>query len=201
MVVHLGVVLIAVGFAASHSFAHQTNLTMQQGQTEHFDGHSFTYLGTKEVATATHTGLQAMVRVDGGQTYGPAVEDYPFASEPIGTPSVKSTIEEDVYLTLASTPSSPGGAVVIGVIVEPLVTWIWIGGGVMLGGCILSAWPARLRRRAQADDAGGMAVSAGAAGGGGESDGGSDGGSGGGRTPADEEREPALPVGSAGTAP
>jgi hypothetical protein len=31
------------------------------------------------------------------------------------------------------------------VIVEPLVTWIWIGGGVMLAGTLLSAWPRRRR--------------------------------------------------------
>jgi cytochrome c-type biogenesis protein CcmF len=194
MVVHLGVVLVAVGFAASHSFAHQSNLTMQQGQTEYFDGHSFTYLGTREVATSTHTGLQALVRVDGGQTYGPAVEDYPFASEPIGTPSVKSTAEEDVYLTLASTPSKPGGAAVIGVIVEPLVTWIWIGGGVMLGGCVLAVCPVRPRRRDQIGDGDRYGVTSG----------GDDGEDGAVVSPdaiGDGEREAALPVGSARSVP
>src|SRR5581483_4140834 len=72
MVVHLGVVFIAVAFAASHSFAHQTDLVLTAGQSESFDGHNFTYLGTENVATATHTGLRAEVRVDGGRTFGPA---------------------------------------------------------------------------------------------------------------------------------
>ena len=31
-------------------------------------------------------------------------------------------------------------------IVEPLVMWIWIGGGVMLVGTALAAWPGRRRR-------------------------------------------------------
>jgi cytochrome c-type biogenesis protein CcmF len=150
MVVHLGVVLIAVGFAASHSFSHQTNLTLVPGQTRAFDGHSFTYLGTRQVATSTHTGLRALVRVDGHQTYGPSVDDYPFASEPIGTPSVKSTLTQDIYLTLASTPAKPGAAAVITVIIEPLVSWIWIGGLLMLGGCALSAWPPRRRAKKEA---------------------------------------------------
>ena len=147
MVVHVGVVLIAVAFAASHSFASSVQLPMNQGQTVAFDGHTFTYLGTRNEATPTHTALDALVRVDGGQTYAPAVSNYPFASEAIGTPSVHSTLTEDIYLTIAVTPSKPGGSAVIGIIIEPLVSCIWIGGGVMLLGTILSAWPGRRRRR------------------------------------------------------
>ena len=151
MIVHVGVVLIAVAFAASHSFAHQQQLTIAQGQTARFDGHTFTFLGTKNVADSTHTALVADVRVDGGQIYGPAVEDFPFASEPIGTPSVRSSLTHDIYLTVAQTPSKPGGSIVLGVIIEPLVTWIWIGGLVMLAGTALSAWPAGRRGRRDAD--------------------------------------------------
>ncbi|HEX6394625.1 MAG TPA: heme lyase CcmF/NrfE family subunit [Acidimicrobiales bacterium] len=147
MVVHLGVVLIAVAFAASHSFAHQTQLTLSQGQTARFDGHSFSYLGMRSISGATHSAVEALVRVDGGKVYGPAISDYPFASEEIGTPSVRSRPGEDVYLTLAATPAKPGGPVVVGVIVEPLVMWIWIGGGVIIAGSALSAWPGRRRRR------------------------------------------------------
>ncbi len=147
MVVHLGVVLIAVGFAASHSFASSAQIPMKQGQTVNFDGHSFTFEGTRNVATPTHTALQALVKVDHRQDYAPAISDYPFASEAIGTPSVSSTLAEDVYLTLASPPTHPGGSAVIGVIVEPLVNWVWIGGGVILVGTALSAWPGNRRRR------------------------------------------------------
>jgi len=147
MIVHLGVVAIAVAFAASHSFAQQTQLTLAEGQTGSFAGHTFTYLGTRDVATSTHTALEAVVRVDGSGTLTPAISDYPQESAGIGTPSVRSSFAEDVYLTLASTPPRPGGPVVIGVIVEPLVEWIWAGGGMMLAGTLLCVWPRRRRRR------------------------------------------------------
>jgi cytochrome c-type biogenesis protein CcmF len=150
MIVHLGVVLIAVGFAASHSFAHQSQLTLAPGQTAEFDGHSFTYLGTKNIFASTHTALAAEVRVDGRQVFGPAISDYPFATEGIGTPSVDSGLSEDIYLTLAQTPTKPGGAVGIGVIIEPLVTWIWIGGAVMLVGAVLAALPGNRKYRPDA---------------------------------------------------
>ena len=83
--------------------------------------------------------------MDNSVRLDPAISDYPFAQEAIGTPSVRSTLTEDVYLTLASTPSKPGSAVVIGVIVEPLVSWIWLGGAVMAFGTLMSAWPRRRR--------------------------------------------------------
>ena len=147
MVVHLGVVMIAVAFAASHSFAHRTQLSMTPGQTARFDGHSFQFVGMRSETFATRSAVAADVRVDGGKVYAPAISDYPFASEEIPTPSVRSTAASDIYLTLASTPPAPGGAAVIGVIVEPLVTWIWVGGGVIVAGSALAAWPGRRRRR------------------------------------------------------
>jgi cytochrome c-type biogenesis protein CcmF len=140
MIVHVGVVIVAVAFAASHSFAHQTDLTLSEGETGHFAGHSFTYLASANVASPTHTSLEALVRVDGRSVLRPAVSNYPFATEAIGTPSVKSTPTEDLYLTIASTPSKPGGPVVISVIQEPLVMWIWVGGAIMFVGTFLAAW-------------------------------------------------------------
>ncbi|MGI8493090.1 MAG: heme lyase CcmF/NrfE family subunit, partial [Acidimicrobiales bacterium] len=123
MVVHLGVILIAVAFAASHSFAHQTQLSLHAGQSASFDGHRFTYLGIRTERSATKTSLVASVQVDGGGVYGPAVSEYPFANEAIGTPSVRSHLTEDIYLTLATVPQGQDPAT-IGVVIEPLVMWI-----------------------------------------------------------------------------
>jgi cytochrome c-type biogenesis protein CcmF len=146
MVVHIGVVLIAVAFAASHSFADRTDLSLKAGQPTRFGGHTFTFLGIRDVSAATHSAIEAQVRIDGGRVYAPAISDYPFASEEIGTPSVRSQPTEDIYLTLVGPPAKAGDPAVIGVLIEPLVMWIWIGGGVIILGTILSAWPGRRRR-------------------------------------------------------
>ncbi|MHB1535974.1 MAG: heme lyase CcmF/NrfE family subunit [Acidimicrobiales bacterium] len=149
MIVHLGVVLIAVAFAASHSFERQTQLALRPGQSATFDGQHLTFLGMANIRSATHSGVSARVRVD-GHVYAPAVSDYPFSDGAIGTPSVYSGPLRDVYLTLAAPPARAGGPVQIGVIVEPLVLWLWIGGGVILVGSALAAFPGR-RRRTPAD--------------------------------------------------
>jgi cytochrome c-type biogenesis protein CcmF len=146
MVVHLGVVMIAVAFAASHSFAHQTQLSLKPGQTVRFDGHTFELLTMRSESFPTRSAVAAEVRLDGGKVYAPAISDYAFATEEIQTPSVSSHPRGDVYLTLDSVPATSGGAAVIGVIVEPLVMWIWVGGGVIVAGSALAAWPGRRRR-------------------------------------------------------
>jgi cytochrome c-type biogenesis protein CcmF len=150
MVVHLGVVLIAVAFAASHAYGHSREFRLAPGQSAALSGHRVTYLGTSTIKRGNKTTVQARVRVDGGKVYGPAVHKFPFATQAIGSPSVKSGLRDDVYLTLASPPDSAGGTAVIGVIVQPLILWLWIGGGLMAVGTVLAAWPGRRRRPTEA---------------------------------------------------
>jgi cytochrome c-type biogenesis protein CcmF len=146
MVVHLGVVLIAVGFAASSSYGHRAQFRLAPGESARLSGHTVTYLGTRTVDHGNKTTLSARVRVDGGKVYEPALHQFPFGSQAIGSPSVRSGPLSDVYLTLV-VPPDDGGAAVIGVNVQPLVSWLWTGGGVMAFGTLLAAWPGRRRRR------------------------------------------------------
>ncbi len=148
MIVHLGVVMIAVAFAASHSFQHQTQLTLRPGQTASFQGHTFKFLKLQGESGANRTGIGALVRIDGGKVYEPEVNLYRYSSSgAVPTPAVKSTVAEDLYLTIANDPKKASGPTTIGVIVEPLVSWVWVGGLVVVLGSALAAFPGRRRRR------------------------------------------------------
>ena len=96
-------------------------------------GHTVTYLGSDTVKASNKTSVQARVRVDGGKVYGPAIQQFPFATQAIGSPSVAA-------------PDQTGGSAVIGVIVQPLIIWLWIGGAVIAVGTVLAAWPGGRRR-------------------------------------------------------
>ena len=54
-----------------------------------------------------------------------------------------------MYLTLLEIPESPSDPVVIRVVLQPLVTWLWIGGIMMAIGTALAAFPGRRRRPTQ----------------------------------------------------
>ena len=177
MIVHLGVVLIAVALSASLSFGHRGQVRLAPGQQTRFAGHTLTYLGTRGVLHPNRRELEAAVRVDGGAVYRPAVSQFGSAAEGIGTPSVASGLTSDVYLTLDTPPEGatvgggpgpsmvngqpgtapagptagpgPAGAAVIGVVVQPMVAWLWIGGAVMALGTVIAALPERRRRAAR----------------------------------------------------
>ena len=152
MIVHLGVVLVAVAFAASQSYVRQAEFDLEAGQEATFAGHEIVYLGSAVVVHDNRTERVAFVRVDDAKTYGPAIATYPFASQTIGIPSVRSTLRDDVALAVLTFPDEAGpDRVILRVTVQPLVAWLWLGGIVMALGTALSLVPAR-SRRSEPDD-------------------------------------------------
>jgi cytochrome c-type biogenesis protein CcmF len=168
MIVHLGIVVIAVAFAASRSYSHQTQQTVGAGQTIAFAGHRVTYLGTVRVSHSNRVSQEARLRIDGGKVYRPAISEYSGGGAAIATPAVRSTPRDDVYLKLVDAPVKAGDPATIGIIVQPLIMWLWIGGGIVALGTLLAAWPGRRRRPVEPVSA--LAAGAGSDGGGGEGD-------------------------------
>jgi cytochrome c-type biogenesis protein CcmF len=146
MVVHLGVVVLAIGFAASMSFVQRDEIRLKPGQSAKVGGHTVTYLGSRKKAFPNHTATQASIRVDNAKVYRPALSTYPFATQAIGTPSVRGGLVDDVYLTLVSAPTSRNGTAIIGVVVTPLVNWLWGGGAIIAIGTALALVPGKRRR-------------------------------------------------------
>jgi cytochrome c-type biogenesis protein CcmF len=149
LVVHFGVVLIAVTLAVSSSYGAHREVRLTRGQSATVSGYTLTYLGAHIDRSAQKTSISAPIRVARGDhvlgVYAPAISTFPNSTEGIGTPSVRTGIVEDVYLTLVSSPSK-GGRITLGVRVNPMILWLWIGGGVIALGTILALAP-RLRRR------------------------------------------------------
>ncbi len=145
MVVHIGVVVIAIGLAAATSFLHRGQLRLAPGQTATFAGHTVTFVGTHVVTTPSHTAEQAVLRVDRGGTFTPAISQFGSGTSAVGTPAIDSSWQDDLYLTIVSIPDK-GAVWTFGVVEQPLVMWLWIGAGLMAAGSVLSAIPGRRRR-------------------------------------------------------
>jgi len=105
-----------------------------------------TYLGLTSEDLPEKTIIRAEVQIDGGQIYEPSLSQFVFGSQAIGAPSVRTGPLEDVYLALLTVPDEPGDPIVLRVIIQPLVIWLWIGGGVMAFGTILAGFPGKRRR-------------------------------------------------------
>ena len=159
MVVHLGVVVLAIGLVAATSFRAQAELVLRPGKVVRFDGHTFVFEGVRTVDTAQRLAHEAVVRVDGGGLFYPAVSQYGGpSSEVVGTPAIDSSFVDDVYLTWDATgrtgkstggsvvPTLPATAIAVGVVVEPLIAWMWAGGLIIGVGGLLALVPGSRRR-------------------------------------------------------
>jgi len=145
MIVHIGVVVLAVGLTAATAFGQRGTVVLAHGQTGSFGGHTVEFVGTRLVRTPSHVSQQALLRVDSGAVFTPAISQFGKGTRPVGSPAVDSTIASDVYLTINSIPDH-GGAWTFGVVVQPMVMWLWIGGTLIVVGSVLSAVPGKRRR-------------------------------------------------------
>ncbi|HEY7071620.1 MAG TPA: cytochrome c-type biogenesis CcmF C-terminal domain-containing protein, partial [Acidimicrobiales bacterium] len=145
MIVHIGVVVIAVALAASSSFDREQELTMAVGDTATVAGHEITYVGHRTIDADNKTSVRARIAID-GDIYEPAINTFRGSEQSIGTPSVKTGPRQDVFLSLVRAPEGDAGQTIgLLVVVQPLVMWLWVGGFIMAFGTVLAAWPGRRR--------------------------------------------------------
>ncbi len=146
MIVHVGVVLVAVGITAATAFGQRGEVRLSPGQTARFDGHVIEFVRPATVRTPARSALEGVLRVDGTGHFAPAISSFGPNTEDVGTPAIDSGLRDDVYLTIDSVPNH-GDRWTFGVVVQPLVVWLWIGGALLAIGSVLSAIPGRRRRR------------------------------------------------------
>ncbi|MEX0890608.1 MAG: heme lyase CcmF/NrfE family subunit [Gemmatimonadota bacterium] len=150
---HIGLVLIAIGIAASSIFRLDREVTLRGGESVaihdyvvRFDQLRAEQEPHKVVVYAQLTAFTA----DGkelGRMY-PALNYYEMrGGEPITTPAVRSRLDEDLYINLLAFEQN-GANATLHVIIEPLVAWIWIGTGVVAFGALISLVGGRGRRPA-----------------------------------------------------
>jgi cytochrome c-type biogenesis protein CcmF len=149
LVVHTGIVCIAVAIASFSAFITKHDAQLTRGQSATVSGYTVTYLGARTTHSAQKNSVKVLVRVRHGSSdlgvYAPAISTFRGANDGIGTPSVRTGLLRDVYLTLVSSPNERG-RVTIGVAINPMVVWLWIGGLVIAAGTAMALAP-RLRRR------------------------------------------------------
>jgi cytochrome c-type biogenesis protein CcmF len=145
MVVHLGVILIAVGIIASNANIVSREAQLEVGESFTVAGHELTLESVVQEDLPRTVRTTAAVRVDGAKVYEPAIANFRATGQTIQEPSVRSTWRDDIALTVFL-GDWPNGPVQIRAVVQPLITWMWAGALLMVIGTILAAFPGRRRR-------------------------------------------------------
>src|SRR5262245_18107648 len=150
-VAHVGFAIVAIAVVVSSSFAHRMDVTLSRGQTVALSRYSLRSLAERVDRQPQRVVLIANLAVTrDGQSDGrmtPSLNLYPSASEPIGTPSIKYGVFKDLYSSVVSFEGD-GQTATFRLFLNPGVMWLWIGGGIMILGGLLSIWPSRRSRTA-----------------------------------------------------
>ena len=148
LVVHLGVVLVAIGVAMSTVGKIEREQTLQRGETLEIGRYAVRFTGLSAAEQPTHLLVQAGLDVsEHGRPVGtlrPGQRLYPGSNSPFASVAVRYGLFRDFYVILGSFDRD-GQWAQIKAQVHPMVAWIWLGGAVVLLGGALALWPAGRR--------------------------------------------------------
>lgn len=153
MIVHLGIVLIAIGIIGSSFYQSETDVTLLPGNSTTIENYTLTYEDMSVKETSDKIVYTARLSVKDGNRQAGILE--PEWSFHLGRGQITSEVAiasmpyqwfplEDLYVIL--TGETEDGSAIFQVIVNPLVSLIWIGGGVLLLGGLFAFWPAGNRK-------------------------------------------------------
>lgn len=142
-IVHIGVILIAVGIVASSMYKVEETATLAPGESMHIGGYTLTYENMSYFPTESREVITTTMSVydDSGRkvaTMTPAKTFHQNYDQGVTEVAIRSTLWEDLYIILAGWE---GDVAAFSVYVNPLVVWMWIGGGVLLLGTVIAVWP------------------------------------------------------------
>lgn len=143
-VVHVGIILIAIGVTGSQFYQVQTNAWLRPGDTIQAGHYSLTMLGLQEAPFPGFRRVWADLAVRDGDQYIGTLEParqfhVNFELEPNSTVALRSTPRDDLYIVLSGW--QPDGSASFFIFVNPLVFWLWVGGVILMLGGLITLWP------------------------------------------------------------
>ncbi|MFQ5997452.1 MAG: heme lyase CcmF/NrfE family subunit [Dehalococcoidales bacterium] len=143
-IIHIAVILIAIGVIGSSLYETEKEATIKPGESMTIKNYTLTYENldyyetqSKEVVTAT------LSVYNQGELLGKLIPEKYFHrsyEQPVTEVAIRTTLREDLYVILVGWDED---VTTFKVLVNPLVNWIWIGGGVLVLGGVIVFWPER----------------------------------------------------------
>ncbi len=145
-VVHLGILVVALGVTGSHAWSIQTETTLRRGETFQIGRYRVRFDGLSASEESNHSKVTGTFTVaNNGQpltVMNPAKKFYPQEQTPIAYVDYRMGLKEDLYLVLGDF-ARDGSQATIKVQVNRMVTLIWIGGLILTLGASLAVLPER----------------------------------------------------------
>ncbi|GAB4461852.1 MAG: heme lyase CcmF/NrfE family subunit [Anaerolineales bacterium] len=147
-IIHLSMMLMAIGILGIELFQVETQGTIAIGDTLELSGYTIKY---REVASWDNPGAgvnytRAVVEVydKNGNLLGnlhPRKDFYFDSQQPMTIPGQLASLKDEVYVLLIDWEPINQESTTFKIFVNPLVNWLWMGSLLFLVGIIIAAWP------------------------------------------------------------
>jgi cytochrome c-type biogenesis protein CcmF len=151
-IIHLGIVLIAMGVIGDAYFKQETQGTVSQGEVLNIGGYKLQFQellgypgsdGRDVVEAVTKLSQEGKFISD----LNPRRDYFTVQEQSVSVPGVYSTPNMDFYVLLVGWDDS-GVSATFKIYINSLINWVWIGGIVMILGTIIATWSASPQREA-----------------------------------------------------
>ena len=146
MVVHFGVIVVALGIAGSGGYRVDELLSVPVGGSATFQGYTLTATDKFMDRLPDRVSAGAIIEVSRGErlltTLRPRINVFTNSPEqPVATPAVLYRPQHDVYLSVAGSIGPDTTSIPLRAVQSPLIAWIWLGGFVMVLGTAYCLMP------------------------------------------------------------
>lgn len=152
-IVHLGVVLIVIGVTSSSVFVTEKLVTLSEGESAQLRDYTLRFDGIEQYTTDAKNATAAEVSLFKGEknlgTMVPEKNLYKYeGNREINQETevaLRSSFTDDLYLILSSVDTD--GSATFRLMINPMVSWIWAGGVVLVLGAMVTMWPSGRKKR------------------------------------------------------
>lgn len=150
-VIHISMMLMAIGILGINVFQIETQKSLSQGQSISIGDYTLRFNDLKQFDNKVNGVVERSVNraeisvFENGKLLTvlyPRYDVYP-DGQPMTIPGLYSTLKGDVYVILVNWESSSASLAPFKVFVNPLVNWLWIGSILFIFGILIAAWPER----------------------------------------------------------
>ena len=146
LIVHLGVVVAILGIAVSSVYKVEHEQTLKRGESMAIDDYTLRLDGLVAGERPTHILVYASLAVSrNGATVAelkPGQRYYPNQQTPFASVDARYHLTADLSVVLSAFERD-GSSATIKAMINPMISWIWIGGGIILLGVIVAVLPER----------------------------------------------------------
>ncbi len=154
-IIHLGVLVMAIGIISNELYQQETQIRLNLGQTAALENFTMEFASIDRFPGPDDLMItEATVNVfkDGDfvRTLNPRTELYTRTQQPMTIPSARSTFTEDFYVILVNFEGTTADAATFRIFLNPLINWVWAGAFIFLAGTLVAAWPDPAEQRIMA---------------------------------------------------